>query len=138
MKRLWIMLLLLSLCLSCVACNGDGTSNVGTTDTSTESATADGGNNNGNNNDPLGNLENGPVDLELKWNCGYVASSTHADTPDQLVVNGERYSYTDVFTIPKAGTTLTFVDDNSNSNGDQMFASKNAYVVSSWIEKDGE
>lgn len=80
----------------------------------------------------------GPIDLELKWHYGYVVSSTHDTTPNQLVENGDRYSYTDVFTVPKAGTTITFADNNSDSNGDTRFATSNCYVVSSWIEMDGE
>lgn len=78
--------------------------------------------------------------LELKWNLGYVASSSHATKPNQLVSgsSGGNYSYTDVFTIPKAGTTVTFVDDNSNSNTDAKFASASAYVVSSWKKEGGD
>ena len=74
----------------------------------------------------------GPVELELVWHFGYVASSTHATTPDQLVEQGDRYSYTDVFTVAKAGTTITFVDDNTNAGGDYRYASASAYVISSW------
>ncbi|MBQ9112614.1 MAG: SGNH/GDSL hydrolase family protein [Clostridia bacterium] len=77
--------------------------------------------------------------LSLKWNLGYVASSSHGTKPNQLVAGsgGGNYSYTDVFTVPKAGTTITFTDDNTNSGGDNGYASSNAYVVSSW-KKDGE
>ena len=77
----------------------------------------------------------GPVELQLTWHFGYVASSTHATAPNTLVENGDRYSYTDVFTVEKAGTTITFTDDNSNSKGDYRFASESAYVVSSWKQE---
>lgn len=76
--------------------------------------------------------------LDLNWHFGYVASDKHANTPDQLVENGDRYSYSDVFTVPKAGTTVSFRDDNTNSKSDLRFASNSAYVVSSWKEVDGE
>ncbi len=79
----------------------------------------------------------GPQTLELKWNFGYVASSTHASTPDRLVPDGGRYSYTDVFCVPHAGTTIVFKDDNTNDNNDGRFASSSAYVVSSWKEVNG-
>lgn len=78
--------------------------------------------------------------LSLKWNLGYVASSTHASKPNQIVSGsgGGYYSYTDVFTVDKAGTTLTFTDNNTNSNGDAKFASASAYVVSSWKQEGSE
>ena len=77
--------------------------------------------------------------LDLTWHLGYVASFSHATTPDKLVSgpSGGMYSYTDVFVVPKAGTTVTFTDDNTNSNGDRGYASASAYVVSSWI-RSGE
>ena len=78
--------------------------------------------------------------LDLKWNLGYVASSTHGTKPNQLVTGsgGGNYSYTDVFTVEKAGTTITFVDDNLNSNADLKFASSSAYVISSWKKQGDE
>ncbi|MBQ8431860.1 MAG: SGNH/GDSL hydrolase family protein [Clostridia bacterium] len=79
----------------------------------------------------------GPETLELKWNYGYVASATHSSTPNQLVPNGGGYSYTDVFCIPRAGTTIVFKDDNTNSNNEVKYASASAYVISSWKEVNG-
>ena len=78
--------------------------------------------------------------LELTWNLGYVASATHGTKPNQIVSgsSGGYYSYTDVFTVPKAGTTITFIDDNSNSNADLKFASSSAYVISSWKMEESE
>lgn len=71
--------------------------------------------------------ENGAV-LALDWSMGYVKSGTGAIVS---TVNS-RYSYTEVFTIPKAGTTVTFADNNTNNNGDTGYASNGALVVSSW------
>ena len=79
-----------------------------------------------------------PVELEVTWHLGYVASSTNQyATPNAINPSGGKYSYSDVITIPKAGTTITFVDDNTNSNGDTGFASALAYVISSW-KKSGD
>jgi len=77
-------------------------------------------------------------ELSVRWHFGYVASAAHASTPSQVVKNGNRYSYTDVFTVEKAGTTVTFVDNNEDSNGDSNFASASVYVFSSWKQKNGE
>lgn len=78
--------------------------------------------------------------LDLTWSMGYVGSAEHSRYPEELVTgnSGSNYSYTDVFTVESAGTTITFSDDNSNSNGDVKFASTNAYVISSWEQVDGE
>ena len=46
--------------------------------------------------------------------------------------SAEGYSYSDVITIKKAGTTITFVDNNTNSNGDLGFAGSDVLVISSW------
>ncbi|MBR7099457.1 MAG: SGNH/GDSL hydrolase family protein [Clostridia bacterium] len=71
--------------------------------------------------------ENGAI-LALDWSMGYVKSDTGAI----VSTANSAYSYTEVFTIPKAGTTVTFVDNNTNANGDTGFASGGALVVSSW------
>ena len=70
--------------------------------------------------------------LDLKWNHGYIASYMHVSNPDKEVAKGDYYSYTDVFTVEKAGTTITFVDDNNKYDEDSSIASFKVYVVSSW------
>lgn len=128
MKNLLIALILFSLGISLISCNGgELPTDTHTTGVVTESGMPSNSEDN-----------NGPVELDLKWNFGYVASSSHSTMPNQLVENGDCYSYTDVFTVAKAGTTITFMDDNTNSNGETRFASSNVYVFSSWIEMDGE
>ena len=136
MKRIFATILLLALGLSLLACNGDGTGIQNTSTNGGTTAATTGGNAPEDMPDD-DTPPSGPVDLDLAWHYGYVASATHSTTPNQLVENGEKYSYSDVFTVRHAGTTVTFMDDNTNSNGDQMFASKNCFVFSSWI-KEGE
>ena len=71
------------------------------------------------------------TELSLKWNHGYVASVYNKSNANQRIMNGAAlYSYTDVFTVPKAGTKITFLDPAGH-------ASNNAYVFSLW-KKDGE
>lgn len=76
--------------------------------------------------------------IEVKWNYGYVGSASHASSPNKIVENGSMYSYSDVITIPRKGTKITFTDDNTNANGDANFASAAAYVISSWKQVDGQ
>ena len=75
-------------------------------------------------------------EVKTKWHLGYVGSSTNAGNTDKLADGASLYSYTDVITVSKAGTTITFVDDNTNANGDKLFASAAAYVVSFWNKEE--
>ncbi len=68
----------------------------------------------------------------IVWHLGYVGSSSHSSSAYAINPSGGMYSYTDVIVIEKAGTEISFVDDNSNSNGDKNFASAAAFVISSW------
>ena len=71
----------------------------------------------------------------LTWSLGYVGSSTHSSWKNTLNPTGAYYSVSAIFTVPAAGSTVTFTDDNTNSNGDSNFASAAAYVFSSWKEE---
>ena len=71
----------------------------------------------------------------LTWSLGYVGSSTHSSWKNTLNPTGAYYSVSSIFTVPAAGSTVTFTDDNTNSNGDSNFASAAAYVFSSWKEE---
>ena len=78
-----------------------------------------------------------PDVLEVKWNAGYVGSSGNSSGYVNKINNaGGAYFYTDVITIPKAGTTITFSDANKNDGGDGKYTSSAAYVFSSW-KKEG-
>lgn len=82
-----------------------------------------------------------PVDpnvLQVKWNAGYVGSSSNSSYPNKINNSGGAYYYTDVFTIAKAGTTVTFADGNVNDGGDGKYASTSAYVLSSWKQVNGQ
>ncbi len=71
--------------------------------------------------------------LSVKWNAGYVGSSVNPyGYENKLNPQGGGYSYTDVIEIAKKGTTITFTDPKRGST------SKNAYVLSSWKNVNGE
>lgn len=77
--------------------------------------------------------------VEVKWNFGYVGSDKNTQGyVNKIKPKGGSYSYTDVINIAKAGTKISFTDDNTNSGGDTGFASAAAYVVSSWKMENGE
>jgi len=71
--------------------------------------------------------------LTIGWNYGYVGSATHSTQRHKLVTQGatSNYRYTDVFTVAKAGTKITFADP------EKSFASSNVYVFSSWKQNGG-
>ena len=135
------LFLALLFCSGLVACNSgddpvdtdDGTTSTEETNDATEESTEHESELETEAPDPNAHLA-----IDVKWNFGMVASSSHGTKPDQLVENTARHSYTDVFTIAKAGTTVTFTDDNTNSGGDRFFASSNAYIFSWWKQENGE
>lgn len=74
-------------------------------------------------------------ELTVKWNYGYVGSSTNGSNNVNKLASqsaSSTYRYSDVITIEKAGTKITFTDSVSN------FASTNAYVISSWIKSGSD
>ena len=73
--------------------------------------------------------------VALRWHLGYVGSASHSTYTNKLNPTGGMYSFSEIFTVPKAGSTVSFTDDNTNSNGDSNFASAAAYVFSSWKEE---
>ena len=75
--------------------------------------------------------------VDVKWNLGYVGSSTNSSWNEKLNPSGTYYSYSEVINLGPAGSTITFTDDNTNSNGDSNFASAAAYVFSSWKNSNG-
>ena len=83
-----------------------------------------------------------PVDpnvLNVKWISGYVGSSTNSNYPNKIYdANGAYYHYTEVITVAKAGTTITFADGNVGDGGDGKYASTSAYVISSWKQVNGQ
>ncbi|MBQ7384211.1 MAG: SGNH/GDSL hydrolase family protein, partial [Clostridia bacterium] len=73
--------------------------------------------------------------LDVTWHCGYIASYMHKSASATVMSGQSNYSYSDVITIPYAGTKITFVDNNAGS-ATSGFASQNAYIFSLW-EKNG-
>ena len=74
--------------------------------------------------------------IALEWHLGAVTSDTHK-TPETLLDGEALYSYSDVIHLAKAGSKLTFRDDNSAEMPDTERAGKDIYVISHWVEKDG-
>ena len=75
--------------------------------------------------------------VDALWHFGYVGSSTNASYKEKVNKTGGMYSYSDVINLGPAGSTVSFTDDNTNSNGDKNFASAAAYVFSSWKKSGG-
>ena len=73
----------------------------------------------------------------VSWHLGYVGSDTNSSWKEKINNNGTYYSYSDVINLGPAGSTVTFTDDNTNSNGDTNYASAAAYVFSSWKKENG-
>ena len=64
--------------------------------------------------------------VEVKWNFGYVGSSTNSNYANKIHPTGSNYSYSDVIDMGPAGSTITFTEDNS------AYASNAAYIFSFW------
>lgn len=77
-------------------------------------------------------------EIEVKWHHGLVASDAHDTNPLEIVKKAEGYSYTDVITIPEKGTRIYFTDVNTEDMVDTEYATKEVFVVSHWLEEDGE
>lgn len=72
-----------------------------------------------------------------EWFLGYVGSDSNSSWKEKLNKTGGMYSYSEVINLGPAGSTVTFTDDNTNSNGDSNFASAAAYVFSTWKKENG-
>lgn len=70
--------------------------------------------------------------VQTNWKMGEnVGSSKHTVGPNALTP-GQHYAHTDVITVAKKGTKLTFKDDVKTNS----WASDGCYVVSSWVEDE--
>lgn len=84
------------------------------------------------------------VELDVKvlenvnWNYGNITSRFYTPTatikPNQINKNGNATAlYSNEITIPKAGTTVYFFDNNGTDQGGNTYhANANYYVISSW------
>ena len=77
-------------------------------------------------------------EVAVSWHHGVITSSSDKFNPSRLMEAVDGYSYSDIIHIEKAGTTLTFTDDNSEEMLDTERADNNVYVLSHWVEKNGE
>lgn len=76
--------------------------------------------------------------VDTKWDLGYVGSYLNTQSANSIAKKAENYSYTDVFTIPKAGTTVTFAISADNTDGTVEPPSTDIYVISQWKQENGE
>ena len=73
----------------------------------------------------------------LKWYDGYIGSQYH-DTQAFKIANGNAdYDYCDVFTVPKAGTTVYFFDQTFTDFDDSSYASTSVMTISHWKLEGG-
>lgn len=74
------------------------------------------------------------TELELKWNVGYVGSNTNEYNKNKVAVGGGggSWQYTDVFTVPKAGTKIVFDLEKS------AIPTNSVHVFSTWKQVDGQ
>ena len=73
------------------------------------------------------------TELDVKWNNGYaVISPNNPYGFTEVYAKSGEFSTTDVFTVPKAGTQLSWIDDASG------FATNSVLVVSNWKQHNGE
>ena len=81
----------------------------------------------------IGVLAADKTELDLKWNVGYVGSNTNGNNKNKVAVGGGggRWQYTDVFTVPKAGTKISFDLETA------AMPTNSVYVFSSWKEVSG-
>lgn len=65
--------------------------------------------------------------MDVKWNAGYIGSSTNPyGYANGINATEQNYAFTDVIEIAKKGTKITFTDTKNGST------SGNAYVLSFW------
>ncbi len=67
-----------------------------------------------------------PQLLTVKWNSGYIQSDFGGRTPG--INSSSAYVYTDIITVPKAGTKISFTDANPD------FVARTIYIISSWTD----
>ncbi len=74
---------------------------------------------------------------DLQWHDGYVGSQYH-DSKAFVVTSpsNQVYDYSDVFTVPKAGTTVYFFDQDFTDHDGSKYASTSVMTVSHW-KQDG-
>ena len=73
---------------------------------------------------------------DLKWYDGYIGSQYHDSKAFQITspTNAD-YEYSDVFTVPKAGTTVYFFDQTFTDFDGSSYASTSVMTISHWKQE---
>ena len=73
---------------------------------------------------------------DLKWYDGYIGSHYHDSKAFQITspTNAD-YEYSDVFTVPKAGTTVYFFDQTFTDFDGSSYASTSVMTISHWKQE---
>ncbi|MBR6577846.1 MAG: SGNH/GDSL hydrolase family protein [Clostridia bacterium] len=73
----------------------------------------------------------------LEWHDGYVGSQYHDSQAFNITSpSNQDYDYSDVFTVPKAGTTVYFFDQTFTDFDGSSYASTSVMTISHW-KKEG-
>lgn len=72
----------------------------------------------------------------LQWYDGYVGSQYHDSQAFKIANGNQVYDYSDVFTVPKAGTTVYFFDQTFTDFDNSSYASTSVMTISHW-KKEG-
>lgn len=77
---------------------------------------------------------------DVNWYYGYVGSRFNTSYTNKIYPNANRtHVYSDIITIPKAGTTVYFFDDASKDQaGTAYISGEEYYVFSTWIKSNNE
>ncbi len=73
---------------------------------------------------------------DLAWHDGYVGSQYHDSQAFNVTSpSNQVYDYSDVFTVPKAGTTVYFFDQDFTDHDGSKYASTSVMTVSHWKQQ---
>lgn len=76
--------------------------------------------------------------IPVTWHMGKITSEYDKDSPYVIMDGVEGYSYSDVIHIEKAGTKITFRDNNAPDSVDTDYAKEDVYVISHWVKGEGD
>ncbi len=75
---------------------------------------------------------------DLKWYDGYIGSQYHDSQAFNITSpSNADYEYSDVFNVPKAGTTVYFFDQTFTDFDGSQYASTSVMTVSHWKQEGG-
>lgn len=147
--RIIILMLTFSICMTVVACGKDKDSSNDTSDDTSDTETQlvesqpNEEDSKPTEEESTGDDKPAPSDpkahlrVDTKWHFGCVGSYMNAQSPNAVADETEFYSYTDVFTVAEAGTTVTFAIKAEHTDGVVENASSSVYVFSQWKQENG-